>query len=49
MRFDGRQRAVESLRLDERELADTPLCKLGCAGISRQHVRIAVDAQSLII
>src|SRR6266496_3384691 len=45
--LDGRHRAGEALDLDEGELAGAALREAGSAGVARQHVRVAVDAERL--
>src|SRR5207249_4506400 len=43
--LDRRQRAVETLDLDQSKLAGRALCERRGAGIAGQHIRVAVDAK----
>ena len=47
-RLHRRQRAVVALDLDQAELSRAPLCETGGAGVSRQHVGVAMHAKRLV-
>src|SRR5215472_7736647 len=47
-RSHRRQRAIEPLDLDYRELSSAALRQFRCAGVSDQHIRIAVHADRVV-